>query len=100
MSPDLTSQTTGQLRAGLADHKLPCAKQPALFFEADTSVPYRESRAARQLRERSAAALCQGCPARALCLELALREPPAAGVWAGYTAQQIGRFTTDREQAA
>jgi WhiB family redox-sensing transcriptional regulator len=97
---DPTTQTMGQLRAGLAEHELPCAKQPELFFESDTSVPYSETRAARQLRERSAAVLCEGCPARALCLELALRERPAAGVWAGYTAQQINRFSAYREEAA
>ncbi|WP_157982473.1 WhiB family transcriptional regulator [Nocardiopsis sp. FIRDI 009] len=100
MIPDLRDQTTARLRADLADHTLPCAAQPELFFEPDTATPYSETRAAKKLRERSAAALCESCPARALCLELALRVKPAAGVWAGYTAKEIDRLRDDVSEAA
>jgi WhiB family redox-sensing transcriptional regulator len=83
------NQTTPRLRAALAEHVLPCASQPELFFEPDTNDRFGEKPAAKELRERSARALCLSCPARALCLELALRERPAAGVWAGFTSDEI-----------
>lgn len=89
MSPVLKSQTTERLRAGLAEHTLPCADQPELFFEPDTSVRFGETPAVRELRENAARTLCESCPARQICLELALRESPAVGVWAGYTADEL-----------
>ncbi|GHD23412.1 hypothetical protein GCM10007147_18630 [Nocardiopsis kunsanensis] len=92
-------QPTSRLRDGLADrHPLPCSKQPDLFFEPDTSTHLGEKPAARELRERSAKALCAGCPARELCRELALREQPAAGIWGGLTHDEI-RSTTQEEVA-
>lgn len=97
MSPDLQSQTIERLRAALAEHTLPCASQPELFFEPDTSTRFGEKPAAKEMRERSARVLCLSCPARALCLELALREQPTAGVWAGFTADEISTY---REEAA
>ncbi|WP_051415543.1 WhiB family transcriptional regulator [Nocardiopsis sp. CNT312] len=89
MSPDPKSQTTARLRAGLAEHTLPCAARPELFFEPDTTDLFGEKPAAKELRENAARTLCESCPARALCLELALRESPAAGVWAGYIANEL-----------
>lgn len=94
-----SEQSTARLRAGLADQQLPCAFQPELFFEPDTSTPTGgESRAAKKRRERSARALCLACPARPLCLELALRERPAAGIWAGFNFDEINQHI-NREAA-
>ncbi|XKK37267.1 WhiB family transcriptional regulator [Nocardiopsis sp. ARC36] len=86
---DPKHQSTALLRAGLADHKLPCSEQPELFFEPDTSDRFGEKPAAKEMRERSARTLCLSCPARDLCLELALREKPAAGIWAGFSSDEI-----------
>lgn len=91
MSPDPKTLPTARLRAALADHRLPCAKQPELFFEPDTADRFGEKPAAKELRERSARVLCLSCPARTLCLELAVRERPAAGIWAGFTADEISK---------
>jgi WhiB family redox-sensing transcriptional regulator len=91
------SQSTERLRAALAEHVLPCASQPELFFEPDTADHLGEKPAAKELRERSARALCLSCPARGLCLELAVRERPAAGIWAGFTSDEIN--TCSREAA-
>ncbi|RKS06700.1 WhiB family redox-sensing transcriptional regulator [Nocardiopsis sp. Huas11] len=85
----LQNQSTERLRAALAEHTLPCMSQPELFFEPDSSDLFGEKPAAKELRERSARNLCERCPAREMCLELALRESPAAGVWAGYTADEL-----------
>lgn len=94
------SQTTPRLRAALAAHVLPCAAQPELFFEPDTSDRFGEKPAAKELRERSAKNLCKSCPARELCLELATRECPAAGIWAGYTADELSDMDDYLREAA
>ncbi len=33
--------------------------------------------------------MCAACPVRGPCLAYALRTRPAAGVWAGFTAEEI-----------
>lgn len=91
-------QTTSRLRDGLADHPLPCSEQSQLFFEPDTFAHRLEPHAVRRMRERSAKALCTSCPVRELCLELARREQPTAGVWGGFTHDEI-RSTTQEEVA-
>lgn len=92
MSTSPQNQTIERLRAGLAEHTLPCASRTELFFEPDTSDRFGEKPAAREMRERSAKTLCGSCPARELCLELALRETPAAGIWAGFTSDEITHY--------
>lgn len=81
--------TSARIRAEMADTTPPCAAQPDLFFEPDTSVRFGEKPAAKELRERSAKILCLSCPVRDLCLELARREEPDAGIWGGFTYDQI-----------
>ncbi|GAA1450553.1 WhiB family transcriptional regulator [Nocardiopsis tropica] len=92
MSATPQSQSTARLRAALADHQLPCTKQPELFFEPDTSDRFGETPAAKEMRERSARTLCLSCAARDLCLELALREKPAAGIWGGLSSDEITKY--------
>ena len=59
---------TGQVPTGL---DLPCTQDPELFFaEAPADV-------------EAAKALCQGCRARAQCLESALARREPWGVWGG-----------------
>ncbi|SHK20251.1 WhiB family transcriptional regulator, redox-sensing transcriptional regulator [Nocardiopsis flavescens] len=89
MSSDQKGLSTAQLRAELASNLLPCTSQPELFFEPDTSDRFGEAPAVRTLRERSAKVLCDTCSARAMCLELAVREQPVAGVWGGLTADEL-----------
>jgi WhiB family redox-sensing transcriptional regulator len=66
-----------------------CLCDPELFtgpadIEADDEAP--EDRAARVAVARE---VCASCPARLACLAYALRTRPAAGVWAGFTADEI-----------
>ncbi|WP_117198327.1 WhiB family transcriptional regulator [Nocardiopsis sp. TNDT3] len=95
MSPDPKTLSTARLRAAMAEHHLPCATQPELFFEPDTSDLFGEKPAARTLRERSAKVLCLTCPVRELCLELALRDLPSAGVWGGLTHDEISTYSRE-----
>ncbi|MDT0303997.1 WhiB family transcriptional regulator [Streptomonospora wellingtoniae] len=62
-----------------------CGEQPDLFFEPDAP----ESKAARTMREQSAAMLCGDCPVRRLCLAYAVRLRPEYGIWSGHTAEEI-----------
>ena len=89
MTPTQQTQSAGPLRAAIGDHVVPCVDQPDLFFEPDAASGQGERPAARALRERSARKLCLSCPARELCLELARIERPAAGIWGGFTADEI-----------
>jgi len=78
------SSGTGEARCGRMTgrdwrHRAACrAEDPELFFGAGTPAQARR--------------VCAGCPVRAECLAFALADVPAAGVWAGKTAQQIQRL--------
>ncbi|TDB76059.1 WhiB family transcriptional regulator [Actinomadura sp. KC216] len=43
----------------------------------------------RAARELVAVQVCQSCPLRAECFELAMRFRPETGVWAGFTAAEL-----------
>jgi WhiB family transcriptional regulator, redox-sensing transcriptional regulator len=62
-----------------------------------TSIEPADDRAAR---EDVAKAICQDCPVRPACLEYALRVRPKRGVWAGLTAEELGRLMALPEQPA
>ncbi|MFG1856788.1 WhiB family transcriptional regulator [Actinomadura geliboluensis] len=57
--------------------------------ELHTGPDGYESASERAARELVAAQVCQSCPLRAECLELALRMRPESGVWAGFTAAEL-----------
>jgi len=66
-----------------------CLCDPELFtgpagMEAEDEPP--QERAARVAVARE---VCAPCPVRLPCLAYALRTCPAAGVWAGFTADEI-----------
>lgn len=48
-----------------------------------------ESPDERAAREVVAAEVCQSCPLRGACFELAMRTRPEYGVWAGFTAAEL-----------
>lgn len=54
-----------------------CHGQDELFF-----APEGESKAACEVRETQARAVCAGCPVRVACLDFALRRS-VSGLWAG-----------------
>lgn len=43
----------------------------------------------RAARELVAKQVCESCPLRGVCLELAMRIRPECGVWAGFTAAEL-----------
>ena len=62
-----------------------CRFDPELHFGPDGI----ESPDEREARELVAAEVCESCPLRAECLDLAMRIRPEYGVWAGLTAAEL-----------
>jgi len=48
----------------------------------------------------AAKAVCAGCPVREACLEFALENRPADGVWGGLTPMERHRLIRRRQKAA
>lgn len=77
-----------------------CLCDPELFtgpadMNAEDEPP--EDRAARIAVARE---VCASCPVRLSCLAYALRTRPAAGVWAGFTADEIAGLATAANRPA
>jgi Transcription factor WhiB len=70
-------------------------------FDPDlhTGPDVEESPDERAARELVAAEVCQSCPLRGACFEVAMRTRPEFGVWAGFTAAELAaladRLDTD-----
>ena len=57
--------------------------------ELHTGPDAEETPDERAARELVAAEVCQSCPLRNACFELAIRTRPEFGVWAGFTAAEL-----------
>lgn len=62
-----------------------CRFDPDLHTGPD-GIESPDERAAREL---VAAEVCESCPLRGACFELAMRIRPEFGVWAGFTAAEL-----------
>jgi hypothetical protein len=70
-----------------------CVCDPELFTGPAGVEPEDEPELDRAARIDAARGVCAGCPARLACLAYALRVRPAAGVWAGWTAEELAFLT-------
>ncbi|MFF5264649.1 WhiB family transcriptional regulator [Actinomadura viridis] len=62
-------------------------------FDPDLHTgPGDESPEEQAVRESVAAEVCQSCPLRGACLDLAVRILPEYGVWAGFTATELAEL--------
>jgi WhiB family redox-sensing transcriptional regulator len=86
-------KTINRLRL-LWEAEPPCGDQPDLFVGSDT-----EASARRRWRERSAAAICAGCPVRESCLAYALAAREEHGVWGGYSPEERAALLAQGEAA-
>ena len=66
-----------------------CVCDPELFTGPAGIEPEDEPAQDRAARITVAREVCASCPVRLACLAYALRARPAAGVWAGFTADEI-----------
>jgi Transcription factor WhiB len=98
---DLHDTATGTKRVlslrGLRDAVLAgdpgCVCDPELFTGPADIEPEDEPPKDRAARVAVAREVCASCPVRLACLAYALRTRPAAGVWAGCTAEEIASLT-------
>jgi len=66
-----------------------CVCDPELFTGPADTEPENEPPEDRAARIAVAREVCALCPVRLACLAYTLRVRPAAGVWAGFTADEI-----------
>ena len=66
-----------------------CLCDPELFTGPAGVEPEDEPEADRAARVAVAREVCASCPVRLACLAYTLRTRPAAGVWAGFTPEEI-----------
>jgi hypothetical protein len=66
-----------------------CLCDPELFTGPTNIEPEDEPPEDRAARIAVAREVCGSCPVRLACLAYALRTRPAAGVWAGWTADEL-----------
>ena len=66
-----------------------CMCDPELFTGPADTEPENEPLEDRAARITVAREVCASCPVRLACLAYTLRTRPAAGVWAGFTPDEI-----------
>ena len=66
-----------------------CVCDPELFTGPADIEPEDEPELDRAARIDAARQVCAACPVQRPCLAYALRTRPAAGVWAGFTPEEI-----------
>jgi WhiB family transcriptional regulator, redox-sensing transcriptional regulator len=66
-----------------------CVCDPELFTGPAGIEPEDEPPQDREARVEVARQICATCPVRRPCLAYALRTRPAAGIWAGFTPEEI-----------
>jgi len=66
-----------------------CVCDPELFTGPTGTEPENEPPEDRAARIAVAREVCASCPVRLACLAYTLRTRPAAGVWAGFTPDEI-----------
>ncbi|RJL29944.1 WhiB family transcriptional regulator [Bailinhaonella thermotolerans] len=101
---DAKAAISGQARAALFGGEEAAGLLATLFrtgpactpadAETFTGPENDEIDRAQEQREDAAKAMCASCPARSACLDYALAVKPTAGVWAGYTADEISDLLT------
>jgi hypothetical protein len=66
-----------------------CMCDPELFTGPADTEPENEPPEDRAARITVAREVCASCPVRLACLAYTLRTRPTAGVWAGFTPEEI-----------
>ncbi len=77
-----------------------CVCDPELFTGPADIEPEDEPTRDRAARIAVAREVCASCPVRLACLAYTLRTRPAAGVWAGFTPDEIAALVTAANRPA
>jgi hypothetical protein len=100
LASDLPPLTLAGLKAAVLDADPGCLCDPELFTGPTDIEPEDEPVLDRAARIDAARDVCAGCPARLACLAYALRTRPAAGVWAGWTSEELAFLTAAAQRPA
>jgi hypothetical protein len=87
--PPLRTLSLRALRDAVLEGDPGCVCDPELFTGPAGIEAEDEPEHDRAARIEVARQVCASCPVRQPCLAYALRTRPAAGVWAGLTAEEI-----------
>jgi WhiB family transcriptional regulator, redox-sensing transcriptional regulator len=90
----LPALTLHGLKDVLLDGDPGCLCDPELFTGPSGIEPEDEPADEKAARIDAARDVCAECPVRVACLAYALRTRPSAGVWAGYTADELAYLGT------
>jgi len=88
------------LRDLILDGDPGCLCDPELFTGPADIEPENEPPGDRAARIEVAREVCASCPVRFACLAYALRTRPAAGVWAGFTCDEVTALVTAANRPA
>ncbi len=77
-----------------------CVCDPELFTGPTDIEPEDEPPEDRAARVAVAREVCASCPVRLACLAYSLRTRPAAGVWAGFTPDEIAALAAAANRPA
>jgi hypothetical protein len=77
-----------------------CLCDPELFTGPTDIEPEDEPAQDRAARIAVAREVCASCPVRLACLAYALRTRPGAGVWAGFTPEEIAALVAAANRPA
>jgi len=77
-----------------------CMCDPELFTGPADIEPEEEPADDRAARITVAREVCASCPVRLACLAYTLRTRPAAGVWAGFTPEEIAALVAAANRPA
>jgi hypothetical protein len=77
-----------------------CVCDPELFTGPADIEPQDEPAGERAARVAVAREVCASCPVRLACLAYTLRTRPAAGVWAGFTSEEIAALVVAASRPA
>jgi WhiB family redox-sensing transcriptional regulator len=77
-----------------------CICDPKLFTGPADIEPEDEPADDRAARIAVAREVCASCPVRLACLAYTLRTRPAAGVWAGFTPEEIAALVAAANRPA
>jgi hypothetical protein len=90
LAAGLPSLTLDQLKNTILNGDPGCLCDPELFTGPSGIEPEDEPADERAARIAVAREVCGSCPVRLACLAYALRTRQCAGIWAGFTADELG----------
>ena len=100
MSNTLPTLSLRRIKEVIEEGDPGCLCDPELFTGPADIEPENEPPEDRAARIAVAREVCASCPVRLPCLAYTLRTRPAAGVWAGFTPEEIAALVAAANRPA